>query len=454
MTGTGVVSFSGTPHHPRIFFAYTIVVAGIVFFIALALAPPVAAFISDLNNTPGPIGNFTWQTAVGQKPSITLPAIAPDDTPGFFIRQYTFSFQQENITIGTNVSAAVYYGAKNGNKFATTPSEESPESLAPDYYRAFVNDPAQDVLYADLISRFRAIRQEHRYTDDEYAELLTVFVQSLPYDNMSAAHPDTLSRFPAETLVDGTGDCDDKSVLLAGLLSREGYNVSLLLYIPEHHMAVGVESDCLHYEDTGYLYVETTGVSFMGDVPKRLNQPEKYVADDQEPGVVPLTSAPLVIRVGSGSRNFTSAGEIAYILAQKNGIDARIASLKAQINTTSRENPSRVRMLLEAYNTYAGIHNLIVNHRYDRAGMYRYLSAIMQPACRGQLPSTSGPALSSVPCDSPTVLLCSTPAGDISPAEPARDPFPAGYLPCPRGIWVQHRCVWQSVRQALVPMSG
>jgi hypothetical protein len=430
------------------------IVAVFVCIVLFILAQPAAAGVADPGSTADLPSDLPRQIDGGLNPATTLPAIAPNDTPGFFIRRYIFPFQQENITLGTNVSAAVYYGAQNGDKFATTPSNATPETVAPDYYRAFVNDPAQEMLYADLIRNFRTIRQEHRYTGDEYAELLTVFVQSLPYDNLSATHPDILSRFPAETLVDGTGDCDDKSVLLAGLLSREGYNVSLLLFIPEHHMAVGLESDSLQYNGTGYLYIETTGISFLGDVPKRLNQSEKYAAGDQEPETTPLTSVPLVIRVGSGSGKFTRAGETGYILARKNETDARIASLKEQINTTSSENPSRLRMLLETYNAYAEVHNYIAKHRYDRAGTYRYLISGMPPVCPGQQVCVAPSVAATVPVAPPGTPVCGPVNRAISPFSPTDCPAAAEYLPCPRGIWVSRQCQWQNIRQGLVVSPG
>jgi hypothetical protein len=422
--------------------------AVVVFFLLLAIVFPVAAGGPEQNLTPDSRDNPARQEATGQTPALTLPAIVPDDTPGFFTRRYTFPFQQENITIRTNISAAVYYGAKNGDKYAIIPPGKSPEEMAPAYYRAFISDPAQDLLYADLLGSFRSLRQEHRYTDDEYAELLTVFVQSLPYDNTSADRPDTLSRFPAETLVDGTGDCDDKSVLLAGLLSREGYNVSLLLFIPEHHMAVGIGSSCLQYNDTGYAYVETTGVSFVGDVPKRLNQSEKYSAEGREPAPVHLSSVPVVIRAGSGSGNYSGSGETAYILAQKKEIDLKIASLKDQINSISRENPLRLPALLEKYNAYAGVHNFIAQHRNDRKGTYQYLRSVM--------PSGHLEPVSCVyrPAAIPAPAAAGTPAGGcISPLSPASGPANAGYLPCPRGLRVSRQCIWQSVRQELTVSS-
>ena len=358
--------------------------------------------------------------------TMTFPTITHNDTPGMISRQYIFSFRQTEITVSNNVSAAVYFGAKNGEKFAVIPQGTVPESVAPDYYRAFVDDPYQDPLYDDLIGGFRHIRAEHRYSDDEYLELMTVFVQSLPYDNESSAHPDTLSRFPVETIVDGIGDCDDKSVLLAGLLSREGYNVSLLLFIPEHHMAVGVSGDHMQYRDTGYIYIETTGVSYIGDVPGKLNESVKYVLDGEEPGTTPLTSPPLVIRVGSGSKKFTGAQETEYILMQKKAVDARIVSLRERLNNTSPENPLQYKALMQRYNKYAKIHNYIAKHEDDRAGTYRYLTSLLSPEI-----STCSPGVDQECPDIPSGI----------------ETEPAWYLPCPRGVWVPQQCVWQSVRQ-------
>lgn len=432
-------------------FVERVVTIAIFFSIAtFVLTFPATASPADLNDSSVPFISPGSDPTI-RSDDVTFPSIAYNATPGILGREYTFSFQQENITIRTPVSAGVYYGAKNGNKFATAPPDANPEELAPGYYQAFIDDPAQEPLYADLMSSFHALRQEYRYSDDEYLELLAVFVQSIPYDNASAAIPDTVARFPAETLVDGTGDCDDKSVLLAGLLSRAGYNVSLLLFIPEHHMAVGVDSDHLLYGDTGYMYVETTGLSFIGDVPKRLNQSEKYLADGESPGIIPLTSTPVVIRVGSGSKKFTRSGETEFILAQKSRIDARITSVKAELDNFSGEDPARYRALLERYSLYAGIHNFIAKHRNDRAGTYQYLASLQTPACTGSFSGGSGRVSTSAFCKPVTT------SGNISdracPPHPAEDPYGSWYLPCPRGIWVSQQCLWQSVRQVIVPPS-
>lgn len=357
--------------HPEYFRCISITLFSLI---AVILIPLVSALPGQAGNYGGAAGPVLNPTITGTSSGgYTFPSISPNETSGIICRQFTFPFQKTNITLTINVNASLYYGAKNGDKYASVPEGVQPESVAPGYYRAFIDDPSQDEVYTDLLTRLRAVRQEHRYSGDEYLELLTVFVQNLPYDTVSGARPDTPARFPVETLVDGTGDCDDKSLLLAGLLAREGYDVALLLYIPEHHMAVGVKDDNAQYGNTGYMYVETTGVSLIGEVPSNLSLSVKYIQPGQSPQVAPLASIPLVIREGTGTAIYSRADETAFIAAQKKAVNARIVLLRYQLDTFSGDNPSRYRELMEDYYVYTGIHNTLVKNPHDRAGEYQYL---------------------------------------------------------------------------------
>ena len=59
------------------------------------------------------------------------------------------------------------------------------------------------------------------------------FTQSLKYseDNITAGVGE-YPRYPIETLVDQTGDCEDTSALLISLLESLGYEAAMIL-IPE-----------------------------------------------------------------------------------------------------------------------------------------------------------------------------------------------------------------------------
>jgi hypothetical protein len=301
---------------------------------------------------------------------VTYPYIVVNDVPGIIERSYTFPFQKETIVIQANVSDAVYYGAENGIKYAVAPKGSNISLLAAGYYNAFISDPRQDAFYKGLLQNLRVIRSRYNLTDDEYFELMTDFVQSFPYDQNSVVHPDTPPRFPVETFVDGTGNCQDKSVLLAGLLSREGYDVVLFLFIPESHMALGIRNSSLEFQDTGYMYVETTGRLLPGEVPSGLAVVED---NGRRVNVTVVNSTPIIIRVGNGTKGYTSADEIADILAARKDIDSRIPPLQSQMGNCTVGSTSCNQTVELEYDTYATLHNYLVTHSYDRPGLYGYL---------------------------------------------------------------------------------
>lgn len=317
---------------------------------------------------------------------------------------HTFAFEESQITISVPVDAAVYHGAKSTNKSISIYGNVSENIWETDSYLEMVNDPAQDQMYADLIAQFRKIRDDQGLSSDEYLELMAAYTQSITYETT----PDNPTKYPVETVVENAGDCDDKSVLLAGLLSHEGYKVALLSFSPESHMALGVGSTDSLYKDTGYAYLETTNLSYVGIPPEEL-----------EGGVI-LTSEPRVIPVGNGTTLYTSGAETAYIhemstLSEQKvlGMDAqlkslgddltekqnRIAGLESQMQTqrsagniaayntqvsfhnslVSAYNAelATYRQQLARYNAYAGVYNYIISHAFDRNGTYAWLKTNM-----------------------------------------------------------------------------
>ncbi len=201
--------------------------------------------------------------------AIIVPQIVPDvaslqSSP--LLISHQFPFENSAVILTIPVNASVYAGAKQSEKVTTVYGNISEAIWLAQSYRSMVQDPAQDGLYDALIAETDAVRLRQKLSDDEYVELMTVYVQSLRYQTREQ-NP---VKFPVETVVDRAGDCDDKSLLLAGLLSREGYPVALLLFGPESHMAVGVGSDDYLYKETGYAFVETTNYSFIGVPTDRL----------------------------------------------------------------------------------------------------------------------------------------------------------------------------------------
>lgn len=320
------------------------------------------------------------------------------------ISTFTYAFENCRVTLLVPVNRSVYEGAKKADKSVTIIGNISEDTWVTDSYRAMTDDPAQEELYKDIIVQFRKIKAEKNLDDDEYLELMAVYVQSLKYETLE----ENPAKFPVETVVDQAGDCDDKSLLLAGLLSREGYSVALLSFGPEKHMAIGVGSRDYQYRNTSYTFVETTNVSYVGIPTEKLGS-----------GIT-LQSFPVIIPIGSGTRSYTAGAETAYIhdclLRSKLGaeelesqvktlqteidgkhanllnLESRMQSLRASgriseynaLVSTHNEQVSAYnagldtyRQMYARYERYATVHNYILDHQYDRKGVYEYIRTNM-----------------------------------------------------------------------------
>ncbi|NLN09361.1 MAG: hypothetical protein GX186_07155 [Methanoculleus thermophilus] len=341
------------------------------------------------------------------QPPIVPPAITPIEGASLDrVPVYTFPFEGGEERIGIDPDPAVYAGAKEADRKLHLSINLSKEEWVPIYYRAFIDDPCLEPFYADLLAAFREIRDRKGLDGDRYLELVTAFVQSIPYStDTSIVEP----KFPIETYVDGLGDCDDKSLLLAGLLAREGYAVALFYFEDEAHMAVGVKSNGNLYRETGYAYIETTNASYVGIPPDKL-------AD----GTI-LTTDPLVIPIGDGQRIYTASGEIEMIeraLAASRdraedlsselvecfsdlevqretlkSLDARLAELAQsgkfqeynrlvwRYNEKAHEYNDAVEKynaLLEESEAVINLHNHLVTHTHDRPGSYLHARAYLE----------------------------------------------------------------------------
>ncbi|MCK9631137.1 MAG: hypothetical protein M0R30_05785 [Methanoregula sp.] len=305
--------------------------------------------------------------------TVVPPHIEPQETNiSIPAPVHSFPFEQVIISVTSPVDPSVYVGAKVADKETLIRGNVSEDAWLETTYLSMIDDPSQEQFYTDLIRDLRVIRDEHGLNDDEYLELIAVFVQSVRYETTSESPP----KFPIETYVDKSGDCDDKSLLLAGLLSREGYNVSLLSFTPESHMAIGVACPDDEYRQTGYVFIETTNLSFVG-VP----------TDSLREGVT-LYSDPQVIPVGNGTKTFGSCKESLYLgsiikTSEMNVKDLtiRIDSLKAEMDGYYvQRDAQKYNQQVPLYNDlqrqrmqYAELHNYILNHQYDRKGTYQHV---------------------------------------------------------------------------------
>jgi len=339
---------------------------------------------------------------------VVYPSIVPVEGGAMPIPPvYAFPFQDRTVVVDVQPDASVYAGAKSSDKSARIYDHSIPEEeWRAGIYRALISDPGQDGFFSALLAEFRSERDLNRMDPDEYAELLAVFVQSIPYETQDEASP----RFPVETYVEGVGDCDDKSLLLAALLSREGYRTALLYFEPERHMAVGVGCPGSGYLGSGYAYIETTNVTLVGNPPRELA------------GGTMLASAPLVISIGEGTLGYTRCSETAEIDVAVAEMGKELAALGEEIRDRERTLKEKRELLdiekasmdmmrsrgdlagynmrvsaynarveeynqlrsgllqtVERYNRIAGALNHLVSHQYDRKGLHAWLSSYREP---------------------------------------------------------------------------
>ncbi len=303
----------------------------------------------------------------GPAQRVVYPAVVPLETGSVQVPPYSFAYGDSIESIVLPIDTSVYFGAKYADKNATLYGSVTKQDWLPGYYAAFMFDPAQEEFFSGMVAQMRGIREQNALDGDEYLELMTAFAQSIPYRTDPWDSP---PRYPIETFADRGGDCDDKSLLLAGLLAREGYNVSLFYFEPEGHMAVGVAGPGCSYGGSPYAYIETTQSSHIGIYPRTLA------------GGLSLESVPLVIRVGNGSTVYGGCAEIQQIEDRLQASHDRLDALAREIAVVETElsellqsgnlsgylsSITRYNALVDEYNELVEVQEDIERHGPDRA---------------------------------------------------------------------------------------
>jgi hypothetical protein len=229
--------------------------------------------------------------AVDQTTYPTIPVNESDTSTT--VVHIEFPFMDDVVVGDITIGLAPYYGAKQEGVKAIPLFGCSPEK----YYSAIAYDPAQDQMYEKLFGLFDAYAKEHALTSDEYIELLTTYVQNIPYKTSGEE-----IKFPIETVIEDWGDCDDKSILLAGLLDKKEYDAGVFLFKNDNHMAAGIKGGYqTDYENSGYSIIETTRYAYIGEVPELLHQGSDH--GDYS-----------FYRIGNGTEVYTVSWQVSTIL--------------------------------------------------------------------------------------------------------------------------------------------
>jgi hypothetical protein len=140
----------------------------------------------------------------------------------------------------------------------------------------------RDTFIQNLAERINETTTQLGYNSYEQANFVLSFVQSITYNSdLNTTGFEEYPRFPIETLVDQTGDCDCKAILYVTLILT--LNDGAVFINPTDHLAVGVLGDGLHgtywsYNNQTYYYAETTGVGFtIGQLPDEFQGKTAYV---------------------------------------------------------------------------------------------------------------------------------------------------------------------------------
>lgn len=185
----------------------------------------------------------------------------PAESPDTITREYRWDYAGHEWTWALPVPQALY---DHYSSIPRAPTEN---------YSIYVTHPADDSYVEALVDKIEEAAESEGFDEWETVNFAVCFVQSLPYTSDSATTPyDEYPRYPVETLVDGGGDCEDTSILMAAVLDEMGYGV-ILLSLPQH-MAVGVLGGegtyGTYWEHNGkrYFYLETTGEGWqIGELP-------------------------------------------------------------------------------------------------------------------------------------------------------------------------------------------
>ncbi|HVK65234.1 MAG TPA: hypothetical protein VM694_12205 [Polyangium sp.] len=132
-----------------------------------------------------------------------------------------------------------------------------------------------------LAARFKARIHEAKLGTLDAVELLTSFVQTIPYE-IPKDRPFGLMP-PALVVSAKKGDCDSKALLLHMLLDSIGVDSVLLNSNAHRHAMLGVavpaQGEKIRYQGREYVFVETTAKNApVGWISKELLKPNDWVA--------------------------------------------------------------------------------------------------------------------------------------------------------------------------------
>ena len=206
------------------------------------------------------IGWRTKRLAPSGKPGkVVLP---PEPPPPEFKEEisktFEWRFEDKDYRIGMVIRRSVY------DSFKRRERELKHSKWAEEYASGGITGEIRELAHRlyGMVSSYGTYR--------EVSFVLNFVQQAIIYAREKTEYP----KYPVETLADGTGDCEDFSILGAALLKCMGYEVALM-YVPGHAAlgvagAAGLEGRYVERGGLHYYYCEMSSEGWkLGEVPEK-----------------------------------------------------------------------------------------------------------------------------------------------------------------------------------------
>ena len=205
-----------------------------------------------------PFDRHEWYDSDGDGYGNNVDSMPKDDDRWDYHNTYEFYFDGKGYAIDTVISCEYYHydGYWEGDW---------------NYHHAsdLNNFIEPDGVLARISLRLDELAEHEGYTGEQKANFILRFVQSMEY--LEDPDDGDIAKYPADTLIDEGGDCEDTSVLYAAIMEWLGYEAAFILLESgpgeSNHVMVGVNLEgingtSLEYSGTRYYTAETTGVGY------------------------------------------------------------------------------------------------------------------------------------------------------------------------------------------------
>ena len=299
---------------------------------------------------------------VPESPSYQDLVVPPGTSDTVQSEQFTFQYHGASYSVAVPVNASLYQAARDSPNKQLNISGTNDTAA---FYRQMMNDPAMDPFFNGLIREIDRDRYAggNNMSDDDYLEMVTSFVQQIPTMNDTSLTP----RYPVEVIAGGSGTSIEKSMLLSGILSRQGYNTAFI-YFPDLHIAasgIGVHLATNNpsfrvFSDgrNDFVYIETTETRLIG------------IYDDQ----VAAAPDPVVIRLGSGTLGYSHLNFMMDIFTDLRTTEAQLKMLANKAGPSQQLDADDYEAAVSYMNTY----NFVMTTN-DRDAAYSMIRASELP---------------------------------------------------------------------------